>query len=62
MGDGLNHLFCDQHALGATEAPKGGIGHRVGATAIRSDSNSRIEVRIVGVEHGPIVDRIRKIP
>ena len=62
MGDGLNHLFCDQHALGPTEATKRGVGHRVGATAIGSDSNGRIEVRVVGVEHGSIIDRIRKIP
>ena len=55
--DPVHDPFCQHHALWPAKAAEGSVRHRVRLRAQRGQLKAGVEIGIVGVEHGAIVDR-----
>ncbi len=60
-GDGVHHFFDGDHTLRAAEAAVRGVGRGVGLAAMAVDRGIAQVIRVVGVEHGAVDDRVRQV-
>src|SRR5262249_17809374 len=54
VGDVVNHALGKEHALRAAETAEGGVRYRIGAHPPAENTADRIEIGVVGVEHGAV--------
>ena len=60
-GDIVHCPLNDHHALGATEASEGGIGHRMGFAAVANNTRLPQAIGVVGMKHGAVDDGIGQV-
>ena len=60
-GDGVHHLFDGDHALRAAEAAIGRVGGGIGLAAMAVDRGVAQVIRVVGVEHGAVDNRVGQV-
>ncbi len=60
-GNVIHRLFDHHHALRAAKAAEGGVGDRVGLAAVAGHPRLIKVIGIVGVEHGPLDNRIGQV-
>ena len=59
--DCVHHALNGDHALGAAEAAKGGVGYGVGLQPAGQNRNVREPVAVAGVKHRAVTDAGRKV-
>ena len=60
-GDGVHHFLDGDHALRAAEAAIGSVGCGVGLAAMAVDRGVAQVIRVVGVEHRTVDNRVRQV-